>query len=135
MWQTDFIIMSSYLVKLIDFFVLVFKLHSHILFPAAIYNILTIILHKCVVHTTRHLFNIIVSIFSETSSILVEGYCSEIAAGTHDIRLRVEECAESGTYRYSVKTGTNGVAQRLIIEEIRMQTNIVGGKLRTLIIR
>lgn len=59
--------------------------------------------------------------------LVVEGHCSGISAGHHTINLYIEPCQLDYGYR-DTNTGWNGNTNRIVIEEFRSRSNIIGGK-------
>ena len=59
-------------------------------------------------------------------SSLVEGYCEGISKGYHTISLALEYC-NWGVSSKDIHTGFNSCRERIIVEEYRPSTNIVGG--------
>lgn len=60
--------------------------------------------------------------------VAVEGHCSNILSGSHKITLRIEGC-EFGKF-IGADTGFNEHTERIIIEEFRKSSNIIGGKVK-----
>ena len=61
--------------------------------------------------------------------ILVEGHCSGISSGQHQISLYKGPC-ELGSHLLYGYTGWQGHVNRIIVEEFRVSSNIIGGKER-----
>ena len=57
----------------------------------------------------------------------VEGHCSGITSGYHTLNLYIETCLGGRNYK-DTATGWSGNTNRLIIEEFRLSSNIIGGK-------
>ena len=58
--------------------------------------------------------------------VLVEGHCSGITTGYHTLSFYLGTC-DFGTGYKDTKTGWNGNTNRILIEEFRPSSNIIGG--------
>lgn len=69
--------------------------------------------------------------------VVVEGYCSGITRGSHTISLYITRCpqAYNGNPIGDAQTGYNGNRNRILVEEIKLGTDVVAGMLPTSLLK